>query len=55
MEMRATSDDATVYVTNTGSKYHTGSCRHIRKSHTAMSLSDAKARYEPCSVCKPPQ
>ena len=49
----ASDDYATVYVTKTGSKYHTGSCRHIRKSHTAMSLGEARARFGPCSVCRP--
>jgi hypothetical protein len=46
---------ATVYVTATGKKYHTASCRYIRKGATPMKLKDAvKAGYSPCSVCKPP-
>jgi competence protein ComEC len=45
----------TVYITNTGEKYHLGSCRYLKKSKIAISLSDAKARgYTPCSVCHPP-
>lgn len=45
----------TVYVTATGKKYHTASCRYIRKGATPMKLKDAvKAGYSPCSVCKPP-
>jgi competence protein ComEC len=44
-----------VYVTNTGSKYHRGSCRYLRQSKIPMALKDAKVDYEPCSVCKPPR
>lgn len=47
---------ATVYVTNTGKKYHSAGCKYLRKSQISISLSDAKAQgYEPCSVCNPPQ
>jgi len=49
------SGDQTVYVTKTGKKYHTESCRYLRRSKTPMKLKDAvKAGYTPCSVCKPP-
>jgi hypothetical protein len=45
----------TVYVTARGTKYHTASCRYIRKGARPMKLKDAvKAGYLPCSVCKPP-
>ncbi len=44
----------TVYATRTGKKYHRGSCRYLRQSKIAMSLSDARRRYSACSVCKPP-
>lgn len=44
----------TVYVTNTGKKYHRDGCRYLRKSQIAISLSDARSQgYEPCSVCNP--
>jgi hypothetical protein len=47
--------DVTVYVTNTGAKYHNDGCRYLRKSRIPMSLEDAKASgYDPCSVCGPP-
>jgi micrococcal nuclease len=46
----------TVYVTRTGEKYHSASCRYLSRSQIPMSLSDAKAAgYTPCSVCGPPQ
>jgi hypothetical protein len=45
----------TVYVTDTGSKYHRDGCRYLSKSRIPISLGDAKAQgYGPCSVCKPP-
>lgn len=46
----------TVYVTNTGSKYHMNGCQYLRQSQNAISLSAAKAAgYTPCSRCHPPQ
>jgi hypothetical protein len=46
----------TVYVTNTGKKYHANGCRHLAKSRIPMKLEEArKAGYEPCKVCRPPQ
>ncbi len=45
----------TVYVTKTGSKYHTGGCSYLAKSKTAISLEAAKRSYGPCSRCHPPQ
>lgn len=42
----------TVYITNTGSKYHRYGCSYLRKSCNAISLSNAKAAgYTPCSRC----
>ena len=48
-------EEVTVFVTRTGRKYHRAGCRYLRRSSTAIKLSDAKARYGPCSVCKPPR
>lgn len=45
----------TVYITNTGKKYHTGGCRYLSKSKIAISLKNAKVGYDPCSVCNPPE
>ena len=44
--------ETTVYVTKTGSKYHTESCRW---GNIAMSLSEARERYSPCAQCAPPE
>jgi hypothetical protein len=52
----APAGDVTVYITASGKKYHTGSCKYLSKSKIAISLSAAKAQgYTPCSVCNPPQ
>ena len=46
----------TVYITKTGEKYHTGSCRHLSQSKIAIELKDAlEQNYEPCKVCRPTQ
>lgn len=47
------STESTVYITDTGSKYHKSGCRYLRKSKIAISLTDAKKSYDACSVCKP--
>lgn len=49
------SKSVTVYVTKTGAKYHSDGCRYLSKSKIAMSLDDAKKKYDPCSVCNPPR
>jgi endonuclease YncB( thermonuclease family) len=46
--------DTAVYVTETGTKYHRATCRHLSKSKVAISLDEAKRKYEPCKECKPP-
>lgn len=48
------SSSSTVYITKTGSKYHTGSCRYLKKSKIAISKSAAISQgYTACKVCKP--
>lgn len=51
------SDDQseTVYVTETGKKYHREGCRYLKKSKIPISLEEAKMYYEPCSACNPPE
>lgn len=45
----------TVYITDTGEKYHTDGCRTLHESQYSVSLEEAKQRgYEPCGVCNPP-
>ena len=49
-------DDAVVYITAKGAKYHREGCRHVRKSGRPVSLGEARTRgLTPCSQCKPPE
>lgn len=42
----------TVYITQTGKKYHRAGCRHLQKSQIPISLDDAKAKgYSACKSC----
>lgn len=44
----------TVYITETGEKYHADGCRYLKKSKIPISKSDAIARgYGACSRCNP--
>ena len=44
----------TVYITKTGAKYHTSSCRYLRQSKIQTTKKEAvNAGYSACSVCKP--
>jgi competence protein ComEC len=46
----------TVYITNTGKKYHSDGCQYLSKSKIAITLKDAKSEgYTACSKCHPPQ
>jgi hypothetical protein len=47
-------EDPIVYVTKTGTKYHTATCRYLSKSKIPMKLSAVPAKITACSVCKPP-
>ncbi len=48
-------DNTIVYVTKSGTKYHSKGCRFLSKSSMPMKLKEAKVKYSPCSVCNPPQ
>lgn len=44
-----------VYITDTGLKYHRKGCRYLDHSRKRVSLAWAKSHhYKPCKVCKPP-
>jgi len=46
--------DYTVYITETGGKYHRWGCRYLRRSAVPISRSRAiSLGYGPCSVCNP--
>ena len=45
----------TVYVTNSGTKYHRDGCSSVRRSKIAVALTDAlDSGYAPCGICRPP-
>ena len=45
----------TVYITNTGTKYHTSDCNHLYRSRSAITLVDAIGEgYKGCKNCDPP-
>jgi competence protein ComEC len=47
-------DSETVYITNTGSKYHRDGCRHLSKSKIPTTRGAAIAQgYGPCGTCNP--
>ncbi len=52
-EEPSTSSGGTVYITDTGTKYHSAGCRHLAKSSYPISIEDAQGSYGPCSVCNP--
>jgi micrococcal nuclease len=50
-----TSPAITVFVTNSGTKYHREGCSALRRSSIAVKLADAVlSNYGPCSICDPP-
>lgn len=56
VEPKAEPQSITVYITETGEKYHLPNCRYLSKSKITISLEKAKSQgYTPCSVCKPPR
>lgn len=47
-------NETIVYITDTGSKYHSAGCQYLRKSQKAISKARAIGRgYSPCSKCNP--
>ena len=54
-ETEQISEQITVYITNSGTKYHLDGCRHLN-SKIEKTLEEAKALHlEPCKVCNPPK
>ena len=44
-----------VYIAETGKKYHTAGCQHLKKSRIAIALVKARRSHTPCSKCFPPR
>ncbi len=45
--------DTVVFITKSGTKYHSAGCRHLTDSAREIPLSRAMSAYEPCGTCKP--
>ena len=44
----------TVYITDTGDRYHSGNCYKLKDSKYPINIYDAQAQgYTPCGICKP--
>lgn len=43
----------TVYITDTGKKYHRSGCQYLYNSSHSIDIFNLDNRYQPCSVCKP--
>lgn len=55
-EKTAEDNNQTVYITETGSKYHRAVCSFLSDSKIPINLEEAKEQgYEPCSKCNPPR
>ena len=46
-------EEPTVYITNTGDKYHRAGCRYLKDSKIEKKLSEVAGKA-PCGVCNPP-
>jgi len=53
---RSFDDEATVYVTSTGEKYHRHGCRYLMKSMIPITLGEVRSSgLVPCPTCDPPK
>ncbi len=43
----------TVYITDTGTRYHRAGCKYLSKSSVPIALSEVQGIYTPCKVCHP--
>jgi cytoskeletal protein RodZ len=56
VETQSGNGDLTVYITDTGERYHDESCRHLDQSEYAVTLREAVALgLSPCRTCEPPK
>lgn len=44
-----------VWLTRTGDHYHQRGCRYLRGAGVSTPVEQAKGKYRPCSVCRPPR
>ena len=48
-----TTFEATVFITERGTKYHREDCQWLEESRIETSLESAREKHAPCTVCKP--
>lgn len=54
VKIKSSSSSSTVYITDTGKKYHRSTCGSLSRSKHKISLSSAKAKgYTACARCNP--
>ena len=53
MTSAETTSEATVFITERGTKYHREDCQWLEESRIETSLESAREKYAPCMVCKP--
>ena len=54
--LQGSEGETTVYVTNSGGRYHLDGCSSLSRSKIAVTLNEAaNSGYTACGVCKPPQ
>jgi len=51
IEAATNADDDTVYVTQSGKRYHAGNCRLLLGNKMAVPLSQARLNHHPCLFC----
>lgn len=54
-KQKSNQNDPIVYITRTGTKYHTSDCRYLKGNGIPKKLSEVKGSYSPCSICRPPE
>lgn len=47
------SSKETVYITNSGTKYHRDGCRHLKSKYETTKKDAISKGYEPCGTCNP--
>ena len=55
LDKKGSNGNETVYITDTGKKYHKDDCRYLWNSEKKTTILNAVGgKYTPCSVCDPP-
>lgn len=56
VELTRPNGNTVVFITHTGEKYHTSSCKYLEISSSSITLQEADTQgYRACSICEPPE